>query len=401
MKSIKKDISKSRVKLTITVSPEEMEKHFEDELSKMAPTVTIPGFRAGMAPRVMLIESIGHSRLSQLSTERGINRAFQQALMEHGQMPVNEPAISISKYPAFTEDKDKSELVFEVEYDVISGVKMGDYKKIKIAKKRDQETDLAVTNEEVESVVSYLRRQRASLTDKTGKSEKGDWLEISFKGSIKNVIIEKLTSDNMPLVLGETKLIPGFEEKIVGIKKGENKKFEIKFAKDFPDKDLAGKIAEFTVECLAVKTVDLPKIDKGFLEGFGLNSEKDLRARIKESLVQEKKERDYEAKRALIAQELIKITKVEVPQSLIKQESQRMRTALEDDLKNRGLTLEKYQENLKIDDKKMQVDLDEQSKRNIILGVALAEVAKAEKIGISNQDGVAKLYDRLIEIIGL
>lgn len=401
MKSTKKELGKSGVKLIISVSPEEMEAHFEEEFLKIAPSVTIPGFRSGMAPRVMLIESIGHSRISQLALEKAINENFQKALMEHGQMPVNEPSISISKYPAFGEDKSKNELVFEAQYDVISNVKIGDYKKIKLSKNKASKTDLDVTDEEVEGVIGYLRRQRSTLSDKSGKSEKGDWLEVSFKGTIKSVVIEKLTSDNMPLVLGETKLIPGFEEKIIGIKKGEKREFEISFAKDFIDKELSGKTAKFSLECLGVKKVELPKMDKAFFEAFGLTSEKELRSRIKGSLVQEKKDREFEVKRNEIAQELIKITKAEIPSSLVKKEVDRMKSALQDDLKSRGLTLDKYQESLKIDDKKMQKDLEDQSKKNITLGLALAEVAKAEKINVSNQEGIKKLYERLFEILGL
>lgn len=399
MKSVKKQLSKNKIKLIITVDPQEMEAHFENELSKLAPTVTIPGFRPGKAPRVMLIESIGHSRLSQLSLERGINQAFQQALMEHRQMPVNQPAISISKYPSFSDDKEKNELVFEVEYDVISEAKVGDYKKLKI--KKSGESDLSVSDEEVAGVIKYLQRQRAVLTEKKDKAEKGDWMELSFEGSIKRVAVEKLTSSNMPVLLGETKLIPGFEEKIVGMKKGEKREFEINFAKDFPDNDLAGKTANFKVECLTLNSVKLPEVNKEFLQAFGLNDEKTLRTNIKNSLIQEKKERDFEVKKMKIAEELIAITKVEIPRSMVEQEAERMRTALEADLKNKGMTLEQYQKNLKIDDKKMQDDLIAQSRRNITLGVALGEVAKKEQVTISDQKGVDELYRKLIEILGL
>lgn len=399
MKSIKKESGKSKVKLTITVSPEEMEAHFENELAKLAPTVTIPGFRAGKAPRVMIIESIGHSRLSQMSIEQAINQAFQSALIEHKQMPVNQPSISVSKYPAFSDDKDKNELVFEVEYDIIANVKIGDYKKIKIAK--EEAEDLKVSDEEVDGVVKYLQRQRAILTEKNDGAQKDDWMEISFEGSIKNVVIEKLTSNNMPLVVGETKLIPGFEEKVTGMKKGEKREFTIKFPKDFPDNELASKEANFKVECLAVSKIDLPKIDQGFLEAFGLKSEKELRENIKKSLIQEKVEREFETKKAKIAEQLIKITKVEIPESLVKQEVHRMKHALEEDLKARKMTLEQYQKNLKIDDKKMEQDLEAQSRKNITLGVALGEVAKGEKINVSNQEGVNELYRKLISILGL
>lgn len=396
MNAIKKQISRNRIKLIISVAGEDVMRYFDEELSRLSPEVSIPGFRPGKAPRVMLIETIGHSRIAHLALEQAINQAFQEGVSQHKQTPVSQPAISISKHPAFSEDQKNNELVFEVEYDVVPDVKVGNYKKIKIAKQKE---DFSVSDKEVDGVIKYLQRQKSVLTDKDGESVNGDWLEISFKGSVKHVVIEKLTSTNMPIVLGETNFIPGFGEKLSGIKKGESRTFEIKLPKDFPDKELAGKSASFTVECLAVKKIDLPKIDKEFVASFGLNTEAELRSRVKESLVQEKQVASFQTKKSLIAQELIKITKVDIPQSLIAGEAQRMRSALENDLKNRGMTIEKYQESLKIDDKKMLSDLEAQSKRNITLGLALAEVARSEGVSIAKEENVDELYAKLIEML--
>ncbi|OQA51933.1 MAG: Trigger factor [candidate division WS2 bacterium ADurb.Bin280] len=397
MKSIKKQAGKNKIKLTIELSNDEVMAYFDEELESLAPSVSVPGFRPGKAPRAMLIESIGHSRLSSYALEKAVNKAYQDAVFEHKHVPVSQPAISISKHPSFSDDGKNNELVFEVEYDIIPDVKIGDYRKIKLPKRKEEKIE--VSSSEVDGVVKYLQRQKANLKDKSGEAKKGDWLEISFEGSIKNVKLDKLTSNNLPIVLGETKLIDGFEEKLIGIKKGEVRDFDLKVQKDFPDKEVAGKTAKFKVECLEIKEIVLPKIDKEFIEAFGLKSEKELRTRIEDSLFREKRERRFNEKKVQIAGELIKITKVDIPDSLIKGEADRMKASLEEDLKNRGLTLDQYQKDLKIDDKKMRSDLEAQAKKNIMLGLALSEVAKAEKIDIQKSENVDELYRRLIELI--
>jgi len=393
----KKTISKNKVKLVISLSPSEMGDYFDGELETLAPSVSVPGFRPGKAPRAMLIESIGHSRLSSYALEKAINESFQDAVLQNKHVPVSRPAISISKHPAFSDDGKNNELVFEVEYDIIPDVKVGNYKKIKLPKTKEDKIE--VTSQEVDGVIKYLQRQKSNLKDHSSKARKGDWLEISFEGSIKNVKIDKLTSNNLPIVLGETKLIEGFEEKLIGIKKGEVRDFELKVQKDFPDTQIAGKVAKFKVECLEVKEIVLPKIDKEFVESFGLKSEKELRARIEDSLFREKRERRFNEKKTQIATELIKITKVDIPTSLIKDEADRIKSSLEEDLKNRGHSLEQYQKDLKIDDKKMRDDLEAQAKKNITLGLALSEVSKAEKIDIQKSENVDVLYQRIIELI--
>lgn len=395
MKSEKKQISKNRLKLIISIEPKQMEEYFESEYQRLAPTVNLPGFRPGNAPRVMTIEAIGQTRLSQNALELAINEAYRKALIEHGVYPVTPPSISISKHPSFTKDG-KNELIFEVEFDILPKAKIGDYKKIKV-EMIDPKT-LAVTDEEVEKVVGYLRREKAELKDIDRAARAGDWVLISFVGSIKKVMQEKLTSQNFPMVVGETHLVPGFEPNLIGMKKGETKEFDLKLPKDFADKDFAGKEVHFKLTLNDLKEMILPKANEEFAKKFGVEKLPLLKINIKKSLEQEKKERETRTQIAAISDQIVKMTKVDIPKSLIENEKERMKAVLREDLGRQGTTLERYIENLKLTPEKINQDLEEQAKRNIILGVGLGEVGREEKIEMGTPEGSRRVFERIIEL---
>jgi len=395
MPSVKKQLSKNRIKLTITVPAEEMTKNFGKKYDELAPGVTLPGFRPGRGPRVMTIEAIGQQRLAQGALELALGAHYEASLREHGVYPVTAPAVSIAKYPSYERDTAKDELVFEVEFDILPEAKVGNWRKIKV-KKIDPKA-LEVNSDEVEKVVDYLRRQASELKEITRETRQGDWLQVSYTGKIDNVVKESLTSKGMPLVLGETRLIPGFSEALVGMKKGQQKEVELTLPKDLPDKSLAGQKARFEVTLDDHKEVILPTLDNKFFERFGRKSAGELKKSIRASLEAEKRERERRAQEGQISEQIVKMTKVEIPDSLVEQEKKRLKVALEKDLKSRGATLEKYFESLKVTQDKAERDLAEQAQRNIILGVGLGEIAKTEGLKLSAQEGTRAVFDKIID----
>lgn len=396
MESQIKQISKNRVKISVTISAADMEAYFESHYEKLAPTVNLAGFRPGKAPRVMTIEAIGQAKIANMALESAIDEAYRNSLNEHKKYPVTAPAISISKHPSFEGTGEQNELKFDVEFDILPEAKIGDYKKIKVTPIDTK--SLEVTDEEADKVVDYLRRQSSDLKQVDRSAKMGDWIDIAFEGSIKGVKKDKLTSPAMPIVLGETKLVPGFEEQIVGMKKNETKEFKVKFPKDFADKEFANSEVNFKVTISDVREINLPEMDAQFFEKFGLKNIKELKANIKKGLESEKSERQRQNQVAEISEQIIKMTKVEIPKSLIENEKVRMKQMLTEDLLHQGSTLEKYMENLKITEKKFDEDLQIQAERNILLGVGVGEIARKENIEINSQEGTRRVFDYLADL---
>lgn len=391
----KKQISKNRVKFIVNVSSAMMSDFFENEFLKLLPSVSLPGFRPGKVPRVMAIEAIGQNRIVSLAVEKALDEGYKKALIEHKLYPVSQPAVSIIKHPSFIEGAD-NKLEYEVEFDILPEAKIGDYKKIKVEK--FDEKKIVVTEDEVDRVINYLVRQASSLEEKDGKLQEGDWAEINFFGEINKIKKDILSSNNFPMVVGETKMVDGFTKQIIGTKKGETKEFEIKMPKDLPDKEIADKKVNFKVEILNIKKIIKPKIDNKFAEKFGHKNPLELKKAIKASLVAEKKENELQKINAKISEQVIKLTKVEIPKSLIDSEVVRLKQSMEEGLKKQGLTYEKYLADSKVDPAKAQKDLENQAKMNITLGVGLSEIAKKEKVEISSKEGMQKVYDKIIDI---
>lgn len=375
-------VSKTKRKAILVVSAEEMRQYFDAEYEKLAPQVKIDGFRQGSVPKIMAIEAIGRSKLGSLAMEHAVNLHYIKMIKETGVVPVTSPAIAVSKYPAFGDslDNDKDQLEFSVEFDVLSDVKIGNYKKFSLEKV--DKNKLEVTDEEVDKIVDYLRKQSAVLEEakKDDVLDEGYWADIDFEGSIKHVKKEILSSVHFPMIVGETKFIPGFEEKIIGMKQGEEKSFELKIPKEAGDKEIAGKTSEFKVKINELKKLNLPKVDKDFAEKFGHTDVNKMKAAIKDNVSKEKEAREKDVTRKELVDKLVKITKVVVPPALIKQESERMKNSLLQDLGSKGVSFESYLGNLGWDEKKFTFDLEDQAEKNIIAGVAIGEVAKLENL---------------------
>ena len=396
MQTTQKQLLKNRLKFSVKVSSQEMEKYFDKEYQKLAPTINIPGFRPGMAPKVMTIESIGQAKLANLAMQKAIDDSFRKIMVENSVYPVAQPSFTISQYPAFGNDPTHNELAYEVEFDILPEVKIGNYKKIKVAK-IDQDK-LKVSDQEIEQVVNYLLKQRAHLKEIDRPVKLGDWAELSFKGSLKNVENEKLSSKNFPAVIGETPMVKGFDENVIGLKKGESKEFDLIFPKDFPSREFRGQKVHFDLKLNEAKEIELPKLDSAFAKNFGLTSVADLRKQIKSSLEKEKMDRELGIQRVKISDEVVKLTRVGLSKSLIESESARLRQVLEEDLSKKGTNLKQYSENLKLPEEKIKKDLDKQAERNIMLGVGLREIAKREKIEFTGPESGEKVYERIREI---
>jgi len=267
----------------------------------------------------------------------------------------------------------------------------------KIKQNKLDSKNLKVTDEEVGKTIEYLRRQSAQLKEITRPVKNGDWTQISFKGSIKHVEKEKLTSTSFPLVMGESKMVPGFEDQIIGMKKDEKKEFDLVFPKDFQQIEFAGVSVHFALDLEDHKEIELPKLDIEFAKKFGHETIPALKTAIFKNLEVEKVQRENQIQRSQISEQIIKMTKVDVPKSLVDREVQRMKAAIEKDLAARKLTFDQYLENLKITKEKADADLAEQAKRNIILGVGLGEIGLQEKINMADAGASEKVFARIIE----
>jgi len=381
----KENLSKSKIKLAINVPSALMVGYATKIYNQIAPSVEVKGFRKGMAPKHLTITAFGEARLMQEILDAALSDTYGQALKQEEVLPVSAPKVNITMMKDILNDN--AELKYEVEVEILPEVKIGDYKKFKLKKSKEE---IKVTDDEVNEVLTHLQRQHATFADTSGEAQEGDRVEIDFTGSEKGVELENYTSKNYPVILGSKVLLPEFEKNLLGLKAGEGKEFEAKVG---PEK----RKIHFKVKVNDVKKVILPVLDNELAQKFQKPTIDELRKAINVDILAQKEIAAHQVKEGQIIEQILKITDVEVPESLIDQEIHRMI----DDMRQRtamsGLSFEQYLAQIKKTEEDLHKDLHEQAENTVKIGLALGEIAKAEKIDLKDKNAGKLVVEKLIE----
>lgn len=387
--------NKSKYHLSVTFSKAEMEGMYENAYSAMSPSVTLPGFRPGKAPRAMTIEAIGAQRLANAAIEEAVRTSYIKAIKDNHLNPLGSPDIKIIKQPSFIEGAENT-LEYEGELEVLPEIKfIKDYKKITLSPTSQKEIDL--TEKDLDEAMKIVAERRSTTKSVDRGAQNGDKVEITFQGYSGHVAIEQLASKNHPIILGKGTLIPGFEEKLIGAKKGEKKKFDITFPKDYHAKDFAGKKYNFEVTIDGVEEIILPEINDKLAKEVGAKSVADLRNLIKQNLEQDRKNRTRQKQEDEVVEKIVKMTKTDVPEILVASEKARLKKIFEDMAQRQKITLDEYLKNTQTTPEKFESDMEKQARKNVLIGLALRKIAEDEKIELNKDDSLTKVINWLIE----
>lgn len=391
-----KNLPHSRVELTIIGTADQFQHAFKHQLQEAGKTVKIPGFRPGKAPAAKVLEQVGRPRIETLALDNLISDAYFHALTEAKITPVAHPEIDISEYkaPAETDPAETPVVTFVAKVDIVPEVKVDGYKKIKLKKHSEPK----VEQDEYTRVVEYLRKQQAMIkeTDEKATLKQGMWVELAYEGSVDGVKRTDMANQHHPMVLGEGQLIPGFEEQLVGMKKGEIKTIKVKFPKDYHAKNLASKEAEFVVTISDLKDMILPEIDDEFAKAFGHNKIKQLEDAIRKDLVKEKEEQSRQSQEQEVIDGLVKIAKLEIPLSLVEQELERLYKEAQDRLTQMNFNWDTYLEQTGKSIEQIREEMRPQAEKNVRVGLALGKVVQEEGLG-EGEDAAQQALDKLLE----
>jgi len=397
METSLKKLKDSKVSLKVTFSPEEMTQFINTAYLEVAPTVKVAGFRPGKVPRKIVEAQVGISRILGEAIDLAMNEGYKKAILEHKLMPISSPSVKVEKYPSYgtTAEEIKDELEFEIELEVFPEYEIGDYSKITIEKPRVEKPK----KEDIEKIIDNLQKQKASFIEVEREAKKGDFAELTYEGSLKGVKIDSMSSKNHPLVLGENTLIPGFEDEVIGMKKGEKKTFKIKFPKDYHAKEYANKDAEFNVELVNLKEVKLPEVDDKFAEDFGQESVSKLKAEIEKSLALELEEKARGELESKVLDKVLPLISVEIPESLVENEISRMIQGQKDQLASMKMNFDSYLKSLKKTEDDLKKEMRKPAERNIKIGLLLGRIAEEQKLDKEDKDAGKKAIDYLIKKI--
>lgn len=379
MQVTRKDISDTKVKLTITLSLEELVHAKQHELQEQAKSVKVAGFRKGKAPLTVVEKQLDENQLQVSVINHAINDFYGKAVEEQKLRTLNQPDVTIGKFVPFTE------LEFVAEVEIMPKVKLGDYKKIKktVAK-------VTVTEKDVEDVLSNLRSQMAEKKDSEKPAKKGDDVIIDFTGTDKEgKAVSGASGTDYSLNLGSNSFIPGFEDGLIGVKKGDTKELKLSFPKDYHAQTLAGTAITFNVTVKNVQAVTLPEVNDELAAKIGpFKTAKELNADIKKQLEEQKQQEALNKMKDELVEELVKKSEFKLPEVLVNDQIAMLEQDFSQNLVYRGMTKAEYlkQAGFKDEEEWKKKELQPQAERRVSVGMVLAEVAEQEAITVTNEE---------------
>ncbi|MBF9060871.1 trigger factor [Rhodobacterales bacterium HKCCSP123] len=258
----------------ITITGADLEARVNDKLAEAQPDVAMKGFRKGKVPMALLKKQFG-PRLMGEAMQEAVDGAMQGHLDGSGDRPAMQPEVKM-----VNEDwKEGDDIVVSMSYEKLPEIPEIDYKALKleklVAKPADAEIDEALEN---------LAKNAQDFDTKKGKAADGDQVVIDFVGKVDGEAFEGGSAEDYPLVLGSNSFIPGFEDQLVGVKKGEEKAVEVTFPEEYGAEHLAGKAAVFDVTVKEVKKPVAAKIDDELAKKYGAESLEALKGQLAERI---------------------------------------------------------------------------------------------------------------------
>ena len=249
----------SSVLLEIEVPADQLDRAVRDAVGRLSRRTRVAGFRPGKAPRPILERVLGPGAVLDEAVEHLVQDSYREAIVEQDIVPLTNADVEV------VEAIEGKPLRFKATVQVRPEVELGDYQNFKFAPEIE-----TVDQPKIDNVVEELRDQNATLAavEERGAKE-GDWAVIGFAGTKDGVPFDGGTTERMPLIIGEDRLIPGFEANLVGLKAGESTTFDITFPDDYPETSLAGQQAQFAVDLKELREKVLPEADDAFAQSMG------------------------------------------------------------------------------------------------------------------------------------
>jgi len=351
-------------RVSMSVPTAEIEKQVDERLKQMARNVRMPGFRPGKVPMKLIAKTYGSQVRSEVLGD-AVQKSFSDA--------VREAKLKVAGYPRI-EKKDvanEKALEFSATFEVYPEVKVGDISGATI-----ERPQVPVDDASVEKTIEILRKQRVQYIAAERAATDGDRLTVDFDGSIDGQPFTGGKAENFTFLLGEGRMLPEFESAARGMGAGESKTFTLKFPDDYHGKDVAGKQASFALKVAKVEEPKLPELDAEFAKTLGVadGDVAKMRSEIRGNVEREVAKRIETRVKAQTLQALLDATPIDLPKSLIEQESQQLSERAAADLQARGIKPEQMAQLVG------PAAFEETAKRRVALGLVIGELARSENL---------------------
>ncbi|WP_417309526.1 trigger factor [Devosia sp.] len=367
-------------KLSVVIPAQDLSARLDARLEEMKGTANIKGFRPGKVPKSHLKKVYGRSAMSEVLSD-AINSTVTATLDERSEKAAVQPKVDLP------DDQDTinkvldgdADLNFEVSYEVLPPVTLMDFSTLKVDR-----PVVDIEESEVDAEVNRVFAQQRGFEDKGDDAvvEDGDRLGLTFKGTIDGEAFAGGSSDHAHLTVGAGEFIPGFEEQLVGMKKGETKTIKVTFPEDYAQDDLAGKEADFEVSILHVDAPKDGELDDEFAKSIGLENVEGLRTAVKDQMRNALDSMSRQALKRQVLDQLDDGHKFDVPGDLVDAEFNTIWQRVVHEVEHHGRSFE--------DEGTTEEAAREQyrtiAERRVRLGLVVAEIGNVNKVEVTEEE---------------
>jgi trigger factor len=373
---------KSTVLVEVEVPAERLAQAVGEATRALSRRTKVPGFRPGKAPRGVLEAVLGHGAVLDEAVDRLVQSAYRDALIEKEILPLTNPEVDV------VQAEEGKPLIFKATVPVRPDVTLGDYRNFKFRPEIEE-----IDDAKVDKVIEELRDQNASLSPVEERgAQKGDYAVIKYEGTRDGVPFEGGSTDRMPLVIGEDRLIPGFEDELVGLSVGDTKGFDITFPDDYGEESLAGQNAHFKVELRELREKILPDADDEFARTMGDFSDlANLRDEVRKRLERNALDKARHSFSDRIIEYAVANATIDLPDILLEQEVEVMHDEFRSALARQGISEDAYTKVSGKSHEELHADFRPDAEKRVKVLLVLSKIAEVENVTISDADVAAEI----------
>jgi len=378
MKTTVKNLSETKVQVTISVGASELADAEKVALVKLSNSVKVPGFRSGKVPASVAAKHVDPQALQEQLMDDAISKAVAEAFVAEKIQALERPTVDIKKYVP------GESLEFVAEVEILPAIVLGDYKKLtaKVGK-------VSVTDAEIDEIIERMRTGLAEKQEVSRPAIEGDETLIDFVGKKDGIVFDGGTGTDYTLKLGSHQFIPGFEEAIIGHSAGEQFDVDLSFPDDYHAKELAGDKVTFAVTLKKLHSIELPEVNDELAKKAGpFETIAELKDDIKREISAQKEKESGEKLRDDLISELIEKSTVPVPAILVEDQMRSIEQDFAQNLSYRGLDLDTYltSNGFPNEEEWRNKEVKPAAERRTQAGLILSELSKAENISATEEE---------------
>jgi trigger factor len=374
MKITRKNLPQAQVELKIELDESDLRAGMESSARHISQHLSIPGFRPGKAPYDMVKREVGEERIFQDGLDDIINGSLIQAMQQERIYPYGEPQLVPDKITPL------KEVAYTVKMDVYPDVKLGEFPTEKVKRHQSE-----IQKEEVDAAINDLAKMLVREEKADRPAQMDDSAVIDFDVLVDGVPIEGGSAKDFSIVVGEGKMIPGFEEQVVGMSAGESKDFKLKFPADYKA-DLAGKEAEFKIAVKQVLSRVVPEIDDELAKKLGVSGKDELRAKMEENIRNEKGTKDSQRTEIEAVKKVVEAATIgELPPKMVHDEVHRLLHEFEHDLAHQKVDLQTYLAGIGKKKEDLEKEFEPRAIERLKTSLVVDEYAEQEKLTVDEK----------------